>query len=407
MDSTESNSNPPVPPPPTTVPPPPRAILPHQYAQAFSELFAGQDRANASLRDAERAFSLLERSDERTQALLNALTNATRNSPVSGPREWRPPHWDGLAGTFRDYLIRVRSSYQVQTALNPSLPGAYYWDCINDSLPYDKRARMRSFWGSGGTSEARNPVEFFTELESVFADSMEKTKALERLVKLRHQDGQPWHEHQLLFDELLHASHGDLWVDPLKIQHLKGTFSDKVTMNTVSMNPQPLYTSFVAEVGRIMANYENTLQFLAKNKAWASKHGSAEGGAFQSVHGRPAPLAGRVDSGGDTIMTPLKATGGDRARRDGSRSGSPASSGSNPTAPRAKWVTKAVLTARKDKDLCFRCGGSAHRASECPYRPAVNPAKSARVGTNVASFLSEAETPPELEDSGSDEPGKE
>ena len=65
-------------------------------------------------------------------------------------------------------------------------------------------------------------------------------------------------------------------------------------------------------------------------------------------------------------------------------------------APRAKWVTKAELNSRKEKGLCFRCGGSGHRVDGCPYRAAVNPAKATGVNINAAFSL------PVLEDAGTE-----
>jgi hypothetical protein len=92
-------------------------------------------------------------------------------------------------------------------------------------------------------------------------------------------------------------------------------------------------------------------------------------------------------------MTPARTTPpvGGRPKRSGDR---PKSNGTqDPSAPRAKWVTKTELTTRREKNLCFRCGSSGHRIEGCPYRGAIRPAK-VPVRVNTASFL------PVLEESG-------
>ena len=75
---------------------------------------------------------------------------------------------------------------------------------------------------------------------------------------MRHEQGQPWHEHQLVFDELLHGSHGDRWPDDVKIEHLKKTFSNPVRLSTVAIKASKDYDEFVEEVSRIIGNYEDT-----------------------------------------------------------------------------------------------------------------------------------------------------
>lgn len=41
--------------------------------------------------------------------------------------------------------------------------------------------------------------------------------------------------------------------------------------------------------------------------------------------------------------------------------------------PRARWVTKETLKARRDANCCLRCGNSNHYQPRCPYRPPINP----------------------------------
>lgn len=335
-----------------------------------------------------------QRHEEQVKVLIEALgvlssrsapNNSETDTNPTGPREWKPPAWDGKTATFRDYLIRIRSSYKARSSLKPSLSAEYYWDTINDSLPYTRRARMRSFWEKGGDSQRRDPEEFFAALEKTFSDTMEKTKALEALVTLRHEQGQPWHEHQLIFDELLHGSHGDQWPDIVKIEHLKKSFSNPVRLNTVSMKDTKDYNDFVDEVSRIMNNYEETTQFKARHKAWLARDGSPKPVSFSTAS--RAQSTSRVDHEGDTIMTPARTTqrSGSRSSLGGNRGKRPNEGGSDKLPPRAKWVTKAELNSRKEKNLCFRCGGSGHRVDSCPYRAAVNPDRVTNI--NVTSFL--------------------
>jgi hypothetical protein len=251
---------------------------------------------------------------------------------------------------------------------------------------------MRNFWEKGGDLGSKDPEEFFAALEKTFSDTTEKTKALEALVTLRHELGQPWHEHQLVFDELLHGSHGDRWPDDVKVEHLKKTFSDPVRLNTVAMRDIKDYDEFVEEVTRIMNKYEDTSQFKTKHKVWLARREGPEHLSHPAGPVKSSPA--KVDAEGDTIMTATRATlpSGARANWNGQR-GKNTGTNDKPT-PRAKWVTKAELNSRKEKGLCFRCGASGHRVDGCPYRAAVNPAKATGVNINTASF------PPILEEAG-------
>ena len=75
---------------------------------------------------------------------------------------------------------------------------------------------------------------------------------------MRHSLGQPWHEHQLEFDELLLTSGGDSWEDSVKIGHLWNMFSNPARLYTVSMLKMSDYYEFSEEVERIMTNLKET-----------------------------------------------------------------------------------------------------------------------------------------------------
>lgn len=166
---------------------------------------------------------------------LSARSLTESGEEVSGPREWKPPTWDGRTETFRDYLLRLRSSYRVRSATKPTLPVEYYWDIVYSTLPIRERSRMRHFWEKGSATHGKDPEAFFAQLEDIFADSNEQAKALERLTHLRHAAGQPWHEHQLEFDGLLLSAGGESWNYATKIGYLKNTFSNAVKIYIVAI----------------------------------------------------------------------------------------------------------------------------------------------------------------------------
>jgi len=116
-----------------------------ELRQAFEEMFLRQRQLEAELASMRSAASRPEA--ERPQAapvatpqeevplstlmrtLLQTLTaTAAANSArePSGPREWKPPSWDGRADTFRDYLLRIRSSYRIRLVVKPTLLIEYY-----------------------------------------------------------------------------------------------------------------------------------------------------------------------------------------------------------------------------------------------------------------------------------------
>lgn len=302
------------------------------------------------------------------------VTNSAREP--SGPRDWKPPSWDGRAETFRDYLLRLKSSYRVRSGLKPTLSADYYWNTIYDTLPSRERARMRHFWERGSLTKGKDPEAFFTQLENVFADSNEQAKALEQLTCLKHSTGQPWHEHQLEFDGLLLSAGGDSWPDSAKIGYLKNTFSNSAKIYTATVPKTNDYYAFSEEVERIMTNLEMTDQFKAANRRWSKEKNkepapsSSEHGRIQSHHTTPA-----VDADGDTVMAPAR-TAGERSKRYGDRKGTGGKR-------KAKWVDTAERERRRENRLCFRCGASGHRIKECPYAPAVRPTKINAVPTHT------------------------
>jgi hypothetical protein len=324
------------------------------------------------------------------QNLIESLA-ANRINPdkeSTAPRGWKPPTWDGRAEAFRDYLLRLRSSYRVRSAAKPTLSMDFYWNTIYDTLPARERARMRHFWERGSATKGKDPEAFFAQLEKVFADSNERTKALERLTSMKHSLGQPWHEHQLEFDELLLTSGGDSWEDSAKIGHLRNTFSNPARLYTASMPRMTDYYEFAEEVERIMINLEETDQFKTSNKKWREKNQNYQNSSIYSAgsqnYQNPSIYAvgrarsydpqakARANSDEDTVMTPTS-VGGYRAKNNGERKGFKGKQ-------RAKWVDAAEREKRREKGLCFRCGANGHRIAECPYAAAVRPAAINAVG---------------------------
>jgi hypothetical protein len=356
-----------------------RAVLEQMYArqqQMEKELAATRaalERAEAAANQtqprpaANPADTLL--TNELLQALVQSLTAATSAQPApehSGSREWKPPTWDGRTETFRDYLLRIKSSFQVRSAVRPTLPDSYYWDTIYNTLPLRERARMRHFWQNGHELYGKQPASFFTQLEKIYADSNEQPKALEQLTLLRHSNGQPWHEHQIEFDGLLLSAGGDQWTNAAKIGYLKNTFSNPVKTYTAAMPKYEDYYAFSEEVERIMTNLESTDQYKKANKQWnKEKDKGATATVAIATRAYGTSSSSHVDADGDTIMAPTQT--GKRNKERGPRR---ATDGNQ---QRAKWVESAEIARRREKKLCYRCGADGHRLRDCPYLAAIRP----------------------------------
>ena len=380
--------------------------------EAVRDLMARQNEteralneARAALQGAEQRNNDQKRShDEQVHAMMQAMTSLITAGPsapgrMEAIREWRPPSWDGKPVSFRDYLVRIRSSYHTHSKAFPQTPGDFYWDAIYNSLPFERRARMQSHWMSGGADGTKDVGGFFTALGNTFSDKLEKSRALDALISLRHAPGRPWHAHQLQFDELLSSSHGEDWPGDVKIQYLQKTFSTPVLMSTVSVRETEDYHDYAAEVGRIMNNYERSLEYQTQHRQWLATQGATEdeGSGSDPRNLTPSPM----DKDGDTVMGATRATR-TIGRRGPSHATRPKRNGApEGKKPRAKWVSKAEMDARRQKGLCFRCGASGHRASACPYEPAVNPAKPSEVN------IQRVQIPPTLEESDKDVEGSE
>lgn len=297
-----------------------------------------------------------------------------RAQTATGPKHWKPPQWDGNSDSFVDYLERLRQSYRTRSELQPVLSDGLYWNEIYESIQdKEKRMRMRHYWTQGNESGLRDPEQFIAEINSVFGDSNEKGRALEQLINLKHEPGQPWRDHQRTFDGLLFAARGDLFPDDIKITHLKNTFSNTVRLNLVSMTKLADYHAFVAETDRIMTNFEETDQFKKYNRNWARKPESSRTDP-SSATGYTGTSNRSLDREGDTAMT---------ATRAPSNSAQQNNSGNRTSSQRrARWVDSAEQQNRREQGLCFRCGDSGHRIGKCPHLPAAksNQVKVAAMG---------------------------
>lgn len=320
---------------------------------------------------------------ERTATTQNLAAPALAEpAPVEyfGAKEWKPPKWEGSVASFPDYLARLRASYRTRAGLRPALSADVYWNSIYESIKDDaKRSRMRHYWHAGTESLVKDPADFITEIERVFGDSNEKGAALEKLVNLRHEVGQPWRDHQRIFDGLLLTAGGDHFPDDVKITHLRNSMSNPIKLNLVSMPKIAEYPRYVEEVDRITTNYEETEQFKKPHKTWKAKN--AHSGDGMTAYGPPVSgiKNARVDAEGDTAMTATKTQPfGGRRKGVGDRDqrNAPATKSNG---KRARWVTQAEMDKRKEKGLCYRCGAEGHRANQCPYLPAQKPVAINRV----------------------------
>lgn len=362
---------------------------PEELNQAYFEAMQRMDQrlqqTEAGLQALQNALnSSMARSNE-LETIVRKLSETLPGSKVpdivlpdsrglaSGSKDWKPPQWDGTPDSFVDYIERLRYSYRTRSALHPPLSVDIYWNAIFESIKDSKsRSRMRHFWIQGAKSSVKDPGLFITEIENVFGDGNEKGRALEKLVNLRHESGQPWRDHQRIFDGLLLTACGDLFPDDVKITHLRNTFSNAVRLNLVSMPRELDYFGFTKEVDQIMTNYEETNQFKKAHRIWKAKN--SEGAYSDSGTTSNLSTSTRtMDREGDTIMNVTRvAEGGQRPSASGNRGNPPRGQ------RRALWVDKSVLDARQKNGQCFRCGDSGHRVRDCPHLPATRP-----VGVNV------------------------
>ena len=103
----------------------------------MQELYNTQQQMQAELAQERAARLALETGQQATatssdalmRALLESLSLRTQPNPDesgSAPKSWKPPSWDGRAETFRDYLLRIKSSYRVYAIVKLKLSDDYY-----------------------------------------------------------------------------------------------------------------------------------------------------------------------------------------------------------------------------------------------------------------------------------------
>lgn len=289
---------------------------------------------------------------------------------AAGSKDWKPPQWDGKQKSFLDYVTRLCLSYRARSALLPPLSVDLYWNAIYNSLTTeDKRFRLRHYYVNGAESADKDPGAFITHIESVFGDNDEGRKALSKLTRMRHEQGQLWREHQREFDALLLTAGGELWPENVKISTFEGTFSDNDQMRLLGLFQEyGNYHLFSRDVESVMTKFERTDEYRRQNRKWQQRE--KESGTYRPGDGSSTTKASSsVDTEGDTVMTATRSESfGRQNKNDGGRR--PAAGDGK---KRAKWVEKEEFERRREKGLCFRCGSSAHRANACPHLPPRKP----------------------------------
>ena len=196
-----------------------------------------------------------------------------------------------------------------------------------------------------------SPTEYtheklFEYLEGIFGDPQKAERASQKLRYMR-QNSRPFTEYLVEFNQTLSDAGGFTWTDIIKITMLRPTLHLRLQEALVTAPKEGTFRAYT----ELAALYWDRLQGIEQRN-------------------QPLPPAGAPPE----AQQPTPAPSPEPELMDWTAS---VRSQLNPASdkPKATWVSRIEIEARKAKGLCIRCGQPGHHISTCPYNPPIRPVK--------------------------------
>src|SRR6266513_1154405 len=182
--------------------------------------------------------------------------------------------------------------------------------------------------------------------EGLFGDPQKAERASQKLRYMR-QNSRPFAEYLVEFNQTLSDAGGFTWTDIIKITMLRPTLHLRLQEALVTAPKEGTFRAYT----ELAALYWDRLQGIEQRN-------------------QPLPPAGAPPE----AQQPTPAPSPEPELMDWTAS---VRSQSNPASgkPKATWVSRIEIEARKAKGLCIRCGQPGHHISTCPYNPPIRPVK--------------------------------
>ena len=205
----------------------------------------------------------------------------------------------------------------------------------------------------------------YAQLARTFEDPRAADRAMDKLNSLR-QGSRSMRDFFTIFERLLLEAGGWEWTDRQKKRLLRTAISSEIRDRLVAVREEDKYEDFVEQIRECI---DRLAELKDDNKRSSHQYyRDGNNGSFGQV--QKPKLAKNPDvMEWEATIAAAKVASAKLAVAHGGQSYNRGSG-----KKRAKWVDRATYQARKDSDLCLRCGGDGHRVASCPFARAQKPA---------------------------------
>lgn len=232
----------------------------------------------------------------------------------------------------------------------------YAFGCLSDTAS----SRIFPWMSYADGTEDFTTAKLFEQMDLAFLDLQKQSKAISKINTIK-QSNRGFREFLRDFDQTLMEANGWSWDDAMKMGLLKAALVGKITKKLIGKEEPSTYSVYVAQIRRIADDLD---EWEEKQKFKARYQKQQFTGMQQNPPTRsPQPMGDSME------WEPTHTTSTSAAR---TTLGQQQSS----TRPRARWVEKSVLDARKSAGQCLRCGSNEHFIGQCGYGAARRPENS-------------------------------
>lgn len=306
-----------------------------------------QEISNTIQRQAQENAIVRDSSNKVMQDVGNTLENLVKNSDKSSEASASPminrsvdlAEFSGDRSLWPSWRIQAKGK-----ALSSGTDAGVQFYAVFNKLK-DNAVKNVTPWVTKNISEGTATYEgLLKELGRLYDDPAQEAKALSCLKTMKQQERESFASFYPKFEKELANAGGGSVPDQIKIMFLRGAISARFRNCLPKTKYYETYEEIVIDLQNAAATMANEDALVGRRKFYPTRPRASEP-AYE-----PTPM--------DWVPT----INNQRKVKDdtGNR-------------PRAQWVAKEILKARRDANCCLRCGNSNHYQQNCHYRPPINP----------------------------------
>jgi hypothetical protein len=285
-----------------------------------------------------------------------------------------PPVFNG----DRDKYMNWRSLLRVKVAVDHDAIGRgniarYIYSRLGGKALEHARPRMENI-----ISGAMDEEELISHLDSRFIDHFEIQRAKQSLNKLK-QGNMSFTEFLSKYESLADLARTVTQDDDTRIDHLESKLNDdfgvavSLAIRRFTSNGNGIRNLTYQEYVKAVQSLELDL----KGREIARGKDNAGNTGIKTIFGGVVQNGARRSN--NTTVAPPQRMVSENTNRSHDVDAmevdppGPVINSSTARGPRARWVSREELDARKRQGCCLRCGNTGHRIRQCPYAPAAQP----------------------------------